>query len=90
MSMPEIFHDPPKYEASSIPFAGRLGGNQEFVLDRDDPDNASILQTVPDAGIYMTIRQSFDLRGFREIDIWRGALMEGVGERLMSLLVTIY
>jgi hypothetical protein len=80
MSMPEIGDDPPLYKAATIPFVGRLGGNQEFVVDRNDPHNTTLLRNVPDAAPYMTIRQSFDLRGFRELDIWKAALMEGVGK----------
>jgi hypothetical protein len=45
---------PTAYEISRLkpvihPFAGRVGGNQEIVVDRSDPQNADLLKKVPDA-----------------------------------------
>ncbi|KAF3932560.1 Aquaporin-4 [Dactylellina cionopaga] len=67
----------------STPFAARLGGNQEFVLDRDDPRNAAVLEDIPDAAAHMTIKQALDLRGFRQSLLWKTAVMEGVGTMLL-------
>jgi len=65
---------------NTVPFAGRLGGNQAFILDRDDVSNAAILQDVPDAAPGMTLAEQFDLRPLRNIGLWKAAIMEGMGE----------
>src|ERR1700761_4964416 len=69
-----------------IPFAGRRGGNLQFVLDRNDPENARLLEKVPDAAPYITIRQSFDLRGFTRLTLWKAAVMEALGRSTKSAL----
>jgi hypothetical protein len=61
-------------------FAGRVGGNQEFIIDRNDPAQAALLQKTPDAAPFMSLAQTFDLRGFREVDLWKAAFIEGIGE----------
>lgn len=81
-SHPEPISHP--QQAPITPFAARLGGNQEFVVDRDDPRNAALLQDIPDAASHMTLRQALDLRGFRQVELWRAALMECMGESLQS------
>ncbi|KAG8527090.1 uncharacterized protein KY384_008519 [Bacidia gigantensis] len=70
------------------PFAGRLGGVQDFVLDRSDPANASILQETPDAAPLMSLRETFSLRGFRSRDMWEAAVIEGLGSMLLVYLTT--
>lgn len=37
------------YAVSSSPFAGRIGGNQEFVVTSDDDDASEVLKKLPDA-----------------------------------------
>jgi len=66
--------------ANTNPFIGRLGGNQEFVLDRNDAANAELLKEQPDAAPYMTIRQQLDLNGFKNLGLWKSALIEGIGK----------
>jgi len=61
-------------------FAGRLGGNQSFVVDRSNPANAELLQKVPDAAPNLSLHESFNLRGFREVDLYKAAFIEFVGE----------
>ena len=61
-------------------FAGRLGGNQEFIINRNDPAQAAVLRKTPDAAPFVSLMQTFDLRGFREVDLWKAALVEGIGE----------
>ncbi|KIW83668.1 hypothetical protein Z517_02914 [Fonsecaea pedrosoi CBS 271.37] len=63
----------------SAPFAGRLGGNLEFTLDRSDPQNEELLKKVPDAAPNLTLKESFDLRGFREVELWKASMVEFVG-----------
>ena len=60
-------------------FAGRLGGNQSFILDRSDPANAEALKKVPDAAPNLNLREMFELGGFREGDLWKAALVECFG-----------
>lgn len=64
----------------SSPFAGRLGGNQEFVVDRENPDNAGLLDKVPDAAPNLSLREAFDLRGFKQPELYRAAVIEGIGK----------
>jgi glycerol uptake facilitator-like aquaporin len=75
--------------AGGIQFAGRLGGNQSFVLDRSDPLNAALLARVPDAAPYMSISSQLSPHGFFEPDLWRAAFLEGIATLLLCYL-TIY
>ena len=75
-------NDLAQHDITTQPFAGRLGGNQEFVLDRKNPENAPALKRVPDASPFMSLRDMFDLRGFLEPEIWKAALTEGLGTTL--------
>jgi hypothetical protein len=70
-------------------FAGRIGGNQEFVLDRTDPEYAATIKKTPDAAPYMSVRESFELHGFTDIELWKAAVMEGVGECIERLLLFV-
>ncbi|KIV89951.1 hypothetical protein PV10_07305 [Exophiala mesophila] len=63
----------------SSPFAGRLGGNQEFVVDRENPENAVLLERMPDAAPNLSLREAFDLRGFAQAELYRAAVIEGIG-----------
>lgn len=38
-----------RYEVASSPFAGRIGGNQEFVVTDQDHDASEVLKKLPDA-----------------------------------------
>ncbi|KEF59420.1 uncharacterized protein A1O9_04264 [Exophiala aquamarina CBS 119918] len=61
------------------PFAGRLGGNQTYVVDRSNPENAELLKKVPDAAPNLNAKEAFDLRGFSDWDLYRAAVIEGMG-----------
>lgn len=39
------------YAVASAPFAGRIGGNQEFVVSSRDDDAGDVLKKLPDAVI---------------------------------------
>lgn len=74
-------------EPANSPFAGRIGGNQDFVLDRSDPKNLAELDRVPDAAPCMNAQEIFDLRGFLSPDLWKFAMLECVGEfRLLAVI----
>lgn len=83
---------PPSFKCSAIqllpnaagrgardPFAGRLGGNQTYVVDRSNPENADLLKKVPDAAPNLNFREAFDFRGFTDWDLYKAAVIEGVG-----------
>ncbi|KAJ5654061.1 MIP transporter [Penicillium lividum] len=72
-------HDHPHLEPAISSFAGRLGGNQDFILDRNDPNNVEMLEKMPDAAPEMTLCEIFDLKGFYSPDLWKFAMLECVG-----------
>ena len=76
----------PTLQPAQLPFAGRIGGNQSFIVDRHDPSHAALLARTPDAAPYIPLRESFDLRGFTEIELWKAALAECVGTMLIVYL----
>lgn len=85
-----------RYEAythlrsTPIAYAGRLGGNQEFVLDPSDPDAQSILSKSPDAAPWMSHRALWSLAGFKQVSLWKAALMEGVGAMALCYLTIMF
>jgi hypothetical protein len=72
-------HDGPTI--SSRPFAGRIGGNQEFILSADDAST-----TLPDAAAIFSWHQSFYPHAFADIELWKEAFIEGVGTCLQTYL----
>jgi hypothetical protein len=52
---------------NTVPFAGRVGGNQAFIFDRDVASNAAVLQDVPEAAPGMTLAEQSDLRPLRTL-----------------------
>ncbi|KAH7117755.1 MIP transporter [Dendryphion nanum] len=80
-------HIPP---IASRPFAGRIGGNQEFTLDPDDASFKSVISKVPDAATTFSWKQSFFLRGFVDLELWKEATIEGVGTCLQIYLGGLY
>lgn len=73
-------------QVASRPFAGRIGGNQEFIVNRDD----SITRTIPDAAPGFSWKQSFRVSGFVDATLWREATLEGVGTCLQVYLAGLY
>jgi hypothetical protein len=76
---PPAINPPLSYNTTTRPFIGRVGGNQGFVLDRHNAANAEILREQPDSAPCMTLKEQFDLRGFRNLGLWKAALIEGLG-----------
>jgi hypothetical protein len=64
---------PAQLTVASRPFAGRLGGNQEFTSN----DTSSI--RIPDATASFSWHQSFHLEAFVDVDLWRESVIECVG-----------
>ncbi|KAF2165572.1 hypothetical protein M409DRAFT_66994 [Zasmidium cellare ATCC 36951] len=77
------------YKATTNRFVGRIGGNQEFVVDKDHEDCDGILSKAPDAAPGMLISQQLSLAGFAQLSLWKAALMEGVGS-LLFIYITIW
>ncbi|KFY32554.1 hypothetical protein V493_00085 [Pseudogymnoascus sp. VKM F-4281 (FW-2241)] len=76
MARHEDFAQP---HVSTQPFAGRLGANQEFILDREKLENAPFLKRLPDASPFMSVQEIFNMRGFLEPELWKAATTEGLG-----------
>ncbi|KAF2688797.1 MIP transporter [Lentithecium fluviatile CBS 122367] len=75
---------------ASRPFAGRIGGNQEFTLSPSDSDFGSVISKQPDAAAAFTWKQSLGLRGFADVELWKQATIEGVGTCLQIYLSGLY
>src|SRR5438128_1745526 len=75
-----------RLSVASRPFAGRIGGNQEFTLDPCDTSFTSTLEKLPDAGSIFTWKQSFSFRAFADIELWKEAFIEYVGTCLQTWL----
>ncbi|KAJ5984644.1 MIP transporter [Penicillium waksmanii] len=71
------------------PFAGRIGGNQGLVLDPSDASNAELLKRMPDAAPLMSLKQSFNLTAFSDIDLWRFGAVECKKSSLIQNLGTM-
>jgi hypothetical protein len=79
--LPQLEHEDHKcLEPAIPPFAGRLGGHQDFIVDRNDPKNVAVLKEVPDAAPCMSLAEIFDLRGFLSPVLWKFAMLECVGK----------
>jgi hypothetical protein len=72
------------------PFAGRIGGNQEFTVSPDDPDYGSVISKQPDAAAGFTWSESLSLGGFSDVDLWKQATIEGVATCLQTYLGGLY
>ncbi|KAJ5527200.1 hypothetical protein N7513_011359 [Penicillium frequentans] len=83
----DLDHDHPHLEPHISSFAGRLGGNQDFILDRNDPRNDELLERVPDAAPCMTFAEIFDLKGFYSLDLWKFAMLECVAS-MMNVFIS--
>jgi hypothetical protein len=67
---------------SSRPFAGRIGGNQGFIVSADDAS----FTTLPDAAAIFSWHQSFYPRAFADVELWKESFIEGVGTCLQTYL----
>ena len=74
-------------QTSERPFAGRIGGNQEFTVSAHDEKSAAILKNQPDAAPLTSISDALDLHGFLVWDNWRMAVIEGWGTCLLIFLL---
>lgn len=72
------------------PFAGRIGGNQLLALSPDDPQYDALIAKAPDAAPNLPWRASLDPRGFSDVELWKQAIIEGVGTALQVFLSGLY
>ncbi|CAG7942800.1 unnamed protein product [Penicillium salamii] len=62
-----------------VPFAGRIGANQEFSLDKTNCAQVEILQKFPDAAPWIPLRDALSLQHFLQPELWKAATIEAVG-----------
>ncbi|KAH0445708.1 hypothetical protein KCU90_g18, partial [Aureobasidium melanogenum] len=62
-------------------FAGRIGGNQEFVAN-----DQQTIQHQPDAAPIVSIKAALRLNGFANFEIWRMAFIEGYATSLLVIV----
>ena len=67
-------------------FAGRIGGNQQFTISPQDPLYQQVVSRVPDATSKFTWKQSLNLSGFTDIELWKPAVIEGIGTCLQQYI----
>lgn len=60
-------------------FAGRLGGNQSYVVNGNKEEGERILKETPDANPFFSWSDSFDLKGFLVVDLYKSAIIEAWG-----------
>jgi hypothetical protein len=86
-SRPSFEPSGPRYQSNSQPFAGRLGANQAYVVDGATSEDEKLLQDQPDATPHMSFRELMDCRPITNINLWKAALIEGIGISGLFLLV---
>ncbi|OJI98688.1 hypothetical protein ASPVEDRAFT_38191 [Aspergillus versicolor CBS 583.65] len=69
-----------------IPFAGRIGANQEFAVDKDTCTQRELLQKFPDAAPWIPVRDALSLRTILQPELWKAAVTEGIGTCLLVYL----
>ena len=86
----EQYEDYIHLRSTPLHYAGRMGANQEFVLDPSDPDAKSVLDRYPDAAPWMSQRAVWSLSGFKQVKLWKAALIEGVGTMSLCYLTIMF
>ncbi|KAF5622229.1 Aquaporin PIP-type [Fusarium tjaetaba] len=79
----------PHYRRYSQPFAGRLGANQAYVVEGGTSEDDHLLHHAPDATPHMSFRELMDMRPIKNLDLWKAALIEGIGT-LLFVYITIW
>lgn len=62
-----------------VPFAGRIGANQEFSVDKDNCTQIELLQKFPDAAPWIPLRDALSFRHLLEVELWKAAIVEAIG-----------
>ncbi|KAE8413517.1 aquaporin-like protein [Aspergillus pseudocaelatus] len=69
-----------------VPFAGRIGANQEFSVDKHSCAQKELLQEFPDAAPWIPLRDALSLRNILQRELWKGAVVEAIGTCLLAYL----
>ncbi|KAJ5295570.1 hypothetical protein N7508_010391 [Penicillium antarcticum] len=73
-----------------VPFAGRIGANQEFSVDaKNNCTQIELLQKFPDAAPWIPLRDALSLRHILQPELWKAATIEAVGVGLGELVNTL-
>ncbi|VTT75256.1 unnamed protein product, partial [Fusarium fujikuroi] len=72
----------PHYRSNSQPFAGRLGANQAYVVEGGTSEDDHLLHHAPDATPHMSFWELMDMSPIKNLDLWKAALIEGIGTKL--------
>jgi glycerol uptake facilitator-like aquaporin len=80
-------HDP---RANTRPFAGRIGGNQEFTVSPSDSSFVTVTEKVPDAAALFSWRQSLACAAFSDVELWKQATIEGFGTCVQIYIAGLY
>ncbi|OQD66366.1 hypothetical protein PENPOL_c004G09876 [Penicillium polonicum] len=69
-----------------VPFAGRIGANQEFAVDKNNCTQAESLQKFPDAAPWIPLKDALSLRHILQVELWKAAGVEAIGTCLLVYL----
>lgn len=70
----------------SNPFVSRLGSSRAFTLDVNDPNHNENPRSTPGAGSPLRWKESLDLKGFLDRELWKQAILEGWGTSMLVWL----
>ncbi|CAG8897255.1 unnamed protein product [Penicillium egyptiacum] len=62
-----------------VPFAGRIGANQEFSVDKNNCTQIELLQKFPDAAPWIPLKDALSLRHILQVELWKAAAIEAIG-----------
>ncbi|KAL4882569.1 aquaporin-like protein [Aspergillus karnatakaensis] len=69
-----------------VPFAGRIGANQEFSIHEDSSSQRELLEKVPDAAPWIPLKDALSMRPILQPELWKGAVVEAIGSCLFTFL----
>ncbi|KAJ5643574.1 uncharacterized protein N7484_006081 [Penicillium longicatenatum] len=69
-----------------VPFAGRIGANQEFSLDKNNCTQIELLQKFPDAAPWIPFGDALSLENILQVELWKAAVVEAIGTCLLVYL----
>ncbi|KAJ5535038.1 hypothetical protein N7527_001292 [Penicillium freii] len=67
-----------------VPFAGRIGANQEFAVDKNNCTQAELLQKFPDAAPWIPLKDALSLRHILQAELWKAAGVEAIGSNMLA------
>ncbi|KAF4762396.1 hypothetical protein HAV15_006860 [Penicillium sp. str.  len=67
-----------------VPFAGRIGANQEFAMDKNNCTQIELLQKFPDAAPWIPLKDAISLRHILQVELWKAAGVEAIGLNMLA------